>query len=122
MTKALQFGYMSALATYANEIKRVRALGIETADIARATGAAKATVTAWLRATRRPRAEHRDRLMELVAIADRLSEVMDDDQIAIWLQKPLTALDDERPLDAIANGDYRRVSRLVAELENDSFA
>ena len=108
--------------TYANEIKRVRALGIDTADIARATGAAKATVTSWLRATRRPRAEHRDRLLELVTIADRLSEIMDDDQIALWLQKPLVALDDERPLDAIADGGYRRVSRVVAELENDSFA
>ena len=110
------------MATYANEIKRVRALGVDTADIARATGAAKQTVTSWLRATRRPRAEHRDRLLELVTIVDRLSEIMDDDQIALWLQKPLTALDDERPLDAIANGHFRRVSRLVAELENDSFA
>jgi putative toxin-antitoxin system antitoxin component (TIGR02293 family) len=113
---------MSAMATYANEIKRVRALGIDTADIARATGAAKQTVTSWLRATRRPRADHRDRLLELVAIVDRLSDVMDDDQIALWLQKPLVALDDDRPLDAIAGGAYRRVSRLVAELENDSFA
>ncbi len=113
---------MSALATYSNEIKRVRALGVDTADIARATGAARATVTSWLRATRRPRAEHRDRLLELVAIVDRLSDVMDEDQIALWLQKPLTALDDQRPLDAIARGDYRQVSRLVAELENDSFA
>jgi uncharacterized protein (DUF2384 family) len=113
---------MSALASYANEIRRVRALGVETADIARATGAAKQSVTAWLRATRRPRAEHRDRLLELVAIVDRLSEVMDDDQIALWLQKPLAALEDDRPLDAIANGNYRRVSRVVAELENDSFA
>jgi putative toxin-antitoxin system antitoxin component (TIGR02293 family) len=113
---------MCAMAIYSDEIKRVRALGIDTADIARATGAARATVTAWLRATRRPRAEHRERLLELVAIADRLSDVMDDDQIALWLQKPLRALDDQRPLDAIAMGDYRAVSRLVAELENDSFS
>jgi uncharacterized protein (DUF2384 family) len=113
---------MSAVASYATELKRVRALGIESAEIARATGAARATVNAWLRATRRPAAEHRARLMELVAIADRLSEVMDDDQIAIWLQKPLPALKDARPLDAIADGRYRAVSRVVAELENDSFA
>ena len=113
---------LSALAVYANELKRVRALGIESADIARATGAAKATVNAWIRATRRPAAEHRDRLMELVAVVDRLTAVMDDDQIALWLQKPLPALRDARPLDAIANGKYRDVSRVVAELENDSFA
>ena len=110
------------MAVYANELKRVRALGIESADIARATGAAKATVNAWIRATRRPAAEHRDRLMELVAVVDRLAEVMDDDQVALWLQKPLPALRDARPLDAIAHGKYRDVSRVVAELENDSFA
>ena len=113
---------MSAMAVYANEIKRVRSLGLDTADIARATGAARATVSSWLRATRRPRAEHRERLLELVAIVDRLVEVMDDDQVALWLQKPNVALEDERPLDSISRGGYERVSRVVAELENDSFA
>ena len=113
---------MNAVATYSNEIKRVRGLGIDIADIARVTGAARATVGSWVRATRRPRAEHRDRLLELVAIADRLSDVMDDEYVGIWLQKPLPALDDERPLDALSAGRYRDVSRIVAELENDSFA
>lgn len=113
---------MSAMATYANEIKRVRSLGIEPADIARVTGAARATVSSWIRATRRPGATHRDRLLELVAVVDRLSLVMDDGYIAIWLQKPLPALNDEPPLDALGNGRYKDVSRLVAELENDSFS
>ena len=113
---------MSAMAVYSNEIKRVRDFGIDSAAVARATGAARATVNAWLRATRRPSADHRDRLLELVAIADRLTAVMDDDQIGLWLQKPSVALDDARPLDAIADGRYRDVSRLVAELENDSFS
>jgi len=34
----------------------------------------------------------------------------------------LPALDDARPIDALAGGRYRDVSRLVAELENDSFS
>jgi len=113
---------MSAIATYSNEIKRVRAFGIEPADIARVTGAARATVSSWIRATRRPGAVHRQRLMELVSVVDRLSDVMDDDYIAIWLQKPLPALDDDSPLDALGDGRYKQVSRLVAELENDSFS
>ena len=113
---------MSAIATYANEIKRVRSLGIEPADIARVTGAARATVGSWIRATRRPGAAHRERLLELVAVADRLTRVMDPDYVAIWLQKPLPALGDETPLDALSNGRYKEVSRLVAELENDSFS
>jgi transcriptional regulator with XRE-family HTH domain len=113
---------MSAVATYANEIKRVRSLGIEPADIARVTGAARATVSSWIRATRRPGAVHRQRLLELVAVVDRLDRVMNEDYIAIWLQKPSAALDDRSPLDALGDGRYRDVSRLVAELENDSFS
>lgn len=113
---------MSAIATYANEIKRVRSLGVNTADIARVTGAARATVSSWIRATRRPSAVHRDRLLELVTVVDRLSDVMDEDHIALWLQKPLLALSDDSPLNALGDGRYKEVSRLVAELENDSFS
>ena len=113
---------MSAIATYANEIKRVRSMGIEPADIARVTGAARATVGSWIRATRRPGAAHRERLLELVSVVDRLSRVMDEDYVAIWLQKPLVALNDDSPLDALGDGRYKAVSRLVAELENDSFS
>jgi uncharacterized protein (DUF2384 family) len=113
---------MSAMATYANEIKRVRSLGVDNADIARVTGAARATVSSWIRATRRPGAAHRDRLLELVAVVDRLSDVMDEDHIALWLQKPLPALSDDSPLNALGAGRYKDVSRLVAELENDSFS
>ncbi len=67
-------------------MKGVQKLDIKSADIARATGAARATVNASIRATRRPAAEHRERLLELVTLVDRLSEVMDDDQIALWLR------------------------------------
>jgi hypothetical protein len=47
---------------------------------------------------------------------------MDEDYIALWLQKPQPALDEASPLDALSDGRYRDVSRLVAELENDSFS
>ncbi len=47
---------------------------------------------------------------------------MDQDYVPLWLNKPLPALGDERPLVALGKGRYRDVSRLVAELENDSFS
>lgn len=113
---------MSAVTAYADEVKRVRSLGVETGDIATATGAEVGTVTSWARATRRPSAEFRARLLELIAIVDRLSRTMDTQYIPLWLNKPLLALGDERPLIALGNGRYKEVSRLVAELENDSFS
>jgi hypothetical protein len=33
------------------------------------------------------------------------------------MRKPVPLLDDDKPLDVIAAGDYRRVSRVVAGLE-----
>ena len=87
---------MNAMATgYASDLRRVKALGIDASDISRVTGAARATVSSWMRATRRPGAAHRERLLELVAIVDRLVDVMDEDYVAIWLQKPLPALNDD---------------------------
>lgn len=108
--------------SYADEVKRVRKLGVDTGDIAIATGARVGTVTSWARATRQPSVPFRDRLLELSSIVDRLSETMAPGYVPLWLNKPLRALDDERPLVALGKGRYRDVSRLVAELENDSFS
>jgi len=113
---------MGTSTAYADEVKRVRDVGVDTVDIAQATGTATATVTAWARATRQPSGEHRDRLLELVALVERLSRVMDPPYVPVWLHKPLSALDDRRPLEALSKGQYRQVSRLVAELENESFS
>jgi len=41
---------------------------------------------------------------------------MEPDHIPVWFTKPLEALDDEKPLDLIAGGDYVRVARLVSGL------
>ena len=107
---------------YADEVKRVKALGLEASDIAEATGAEIGTVSSWARARRQPSASYRARLLELIALVDRLSGAMDPAYVPLWLNKPLPALGDETPVVALGQGRYREVSRLVAELENDSFS
>ena len=42
---------------------------------------------------------------------------MDPTYVPVWLRKPAPLLDDDKPLDVIAVGDYRRVSRVIAGLE-----
>jgi hypothetical protein len=113
---------MSALTAFADEVKRVRELGVATGDIATATGSQPATVNAWARATRQPSGEKRERLLELVALVDRLERLMAASYVPLWLLKPVPALGDRRPLELLSKGRYRDVSRLVAELENDSFS
>lgn len=62
-------------------------------DIARATGAAPSTARAWLAGTRAPTGERAERLVELSALVERLTRVIDPSYIAVWLRKPVPALD-----------------------------
>lgn len=60
-------------------------------------------------------------MAELSAAVERLALVIDPDYIPVWLRKPIFALDDEKPLDVLARGEYRRLSRVISELESPTF-
>jgi hypothetical protein len=92
--------------------------GIGDELIARATGAARSTVRDWLAGRTSPTGVRAERVGELSAIVDRLPRVMQSDYIGVWLTKPIEALDDDKPVDVIARGDYRQVARIIAELED----
>ena len=111
-----------AVTAFSDEVRRVQRLGVGTSDIAVAVGAQPATVNAWARATRRPTGAKRERLMELVSLVDRLERVMAPRYVPLWLLKPVPALGDHRPLELLSKGRYRDVSKVVAELENESFS
>jgi Protein of unknown function (DUF2384) len=61
-------------------------------------------------------------LVELLAIVNRLTRVMAAEYIPIWMTKPIEALENEKPLDLIARGEYRYVSALVRNLEHSGAA
>jgi len=105
----------TAFAGEASHIKEIGHLGVR--DIARATGANETTVRAWLRDDRSPSGRHAERLTELSSIVERLVQVMEPSYVPVWMRKPISLLDDDKPLDVIAAGEYRRVSRVVAGLE-----
>jgi hypothetical protein len=42
---------------------------------------------------------------------------MDRGYIPVWLNRPLEAFNDDKPIELLARGDYRAVARLIAELE-----
>ena len=79
------------------------------------------TVSAWLRRERAPRGRRAERLVELSAIAERLTAVLGPERVPVWLNKPIPALDHRKPLDVIAEGGYEQVSRVVAEFESPTF-
>ena len=109
--------------SFAKEASYVREVGhLSDRDIARATGAGVSTVGAWMRRTREPTGERAERLAELSAVVERLARVIDPDYIPVWLRKPVVALEDEKPLDVLAGGEYRRLSRVISELESPTFS
>jgi transcriptional regulator with XRE-family HTH domain len=109
--------------SFAREASYIREVGhLSDKDIARATGAGVSTVGAWMRCTRMPTGERAERLAELSAVVERLVRVIDAEYIPVWLRKPVVALDDEKPLDMLARGEYRRLSRVISELESPTFS
>jgi len=105
-----------AFADEALRIKRTAGIGDEL--IARSTGAARSTVRDWLARRSAPTGVRAERLGELAAIVDRLPRVMRPEYIPVWLTKPIEALGDEKPIDVIGQGEFRRVARIVSELED----
>ena len=104
---------------FADEVILVKDLGrLNDRLIARATGAAPSTVRGWLSRKSSPVGVRAERGAELSALVTRLMRVIDADYIPVGLTKPNEALDDEKPLDLIARGEYRRVSSVVRTLEH----
>lgn len=108
---------MSMSLAYADEAIHLREGGLSDRDIARATGVGLSTVGSWLRRTRAPKGERAERLAELAAIVDRAAGVMDPEYVVVWLHRPVPALDDDKPIDVLPRGEYKRVAQLLRGLE-----
>jgi uncharacterized protein (DUF2384 family) len=103
---------------FASEAAHIQKIGhLSSADIARATGANETSVRAWIRDDRSPAGTHAERLAELSSLVERLVRVMKPDYVPVWMRKPIPLLEDDKPLDVIRAGEYRRVSRVIAGLE-----
>ena len=108
---------------FATEAAHVQEIGhLSAADIARATGANETTARAWLRGSRSPSGVRAERLAELSSIVERLARLMEPGYVPVWMRKPVPLLDDDKPLDVIAAGEYRRVTRVLAGLESPGAA
>jgi hypothetical protein len=102
----------------AEEAVHVRDTGhLSDRDIARATSAAPSTVREWLAGRSTPRGSRAERLVELSSIVERLARVIRPAYIPVWLNTPVPLLDDDKPIERIAAGDYRAVARLISGLE-----
>src|SRR5215207_5100671 len=106
---------MSVLTLEAQRMRDVAHLS--DALIAKATGARPSTVRDWFSGRSSPTGKRAERLIELSEMTDRLARVMQAEYIPVWLQRPVPVLDDEKPIEMLARGDYRPVAQAIAGLE-----
>lgn len=106
---------MSVLTLEAQRMRDVAHLS--DALIAKATGARPSTVRDWFTNRSSPTGKRAERLIELSEMTDRLARVMKAEYIPVWLQRPVPVLDDEKPIELLARGDYRPVADVIADLE-----
>jgi transcriptional regulator with XRE-family HTH domain len=109
----------SMITAYAEEAMHVHDAGhLSDREIARATGAAPSTVREWLAGRSAPSGTRAERLAELSSMVERLGRVIRPNYIPVWMNKPVELLDDDKPIERIAAGDYRSVARLISGLED----
>jgi hypothetical protein len=75
-------------------------------------------VREWLARRSAPSGVRAERLAELSSLVERLARVIRPTYIPLCLCKPVPALDDDKPIDRIAIGDYRSVVRLISGIED----
>ncbi len=86
---------------------------LDTNDVAKVLGATQRSVSRWANHKASPRRDSEDRLLELKAVVDLLRSVLREEPARLWLRSPNPRLDWRKPLEVVADGDYRRV---VAEI------
>lgn len=82
---------------------------LDQADLARVLDTNPRTVARWLHREAAPRPDSRERVLELLAVLDQLSGVLQAQAAHDWLFSPNQMLDHYKPVDLLREGEYRRV-------------
>jgi putative toxin-antitoxin system antitoxin component (TIGR02293 family) len=84
-------------------------LEFDQSDLARVLDTNPRTVARWLHRQASPRPDSRERVLELLAVLDQLSGVLQAHAAHDWLFSPNPMLDHYKPVDLLREGEYRRV-------------
>lgn len=79
------------------------------------------TASEWLNRTAAPRPDARERLLELIAVLELLSETLRTRAAHDWLFMPNPSLDHHKPVELLRGGDCRRVLGAVDALADGVF-
>jgi putative toxin-antitoxin system antitoxin component (TIGR02293 family) len=110
---------MTALADRLGEV--VAKVELDQTELARLLDTNPRTVSRWLNKQASPRPEARERLLELIAILERLSGVLRPEPAHDWLFTPNPMLDNYRPVDLLREGKVRPVLGAIDALAEGVF-
>lgn len=94
---------------------------MDQSDVASLLGTNPRTVGRWLAHETEPRTEVRRRLLEVLAVLEQLSGVLEPQAAHDWLFSPNTLLEHRKPIDLLAAGDWRQVLGLIDALAEGVF-
>lgn len=95
--------------------------GFEYADIARILQTSPRTVSRWAHDEVEPRFEMRERLFELAAVVERLTQVVNPRAAQHWLFVPNAQLGYEKPVELIQAGQFKKVLAAIDALGEGVF-
>jgi putative toxin-antitoxin system antitoxin component (TIGR02293 family) len=101
--------------------RAVQHTDLDQADIARLLGTNPRTVSRWLQNQAEPRPEARRRLLEVLAVLEHLSGVLKPQAAHDWLFSPNGMLDHHKPVELLAEGEFRRVLAMIDALAEGVF-
>src|SRR4051812_10994402 len=94
---------------------------LDRAAVAQLVGANPRTVARWLAEDSQPRTEARRRLLEVLAVLEQLSGVLEPQAAHDWLFSPNPALEHRKPVDLLGEGEFRPVLGLIDALAEGVF-
>jgi putative toxin-antitoxin system antitoxin component (TIGR02293 family) len=94
---------------------------VDQAELARMLETTPRTVSRWLSRQTNPRPDARERLLEVLAVVERLSGTLRPQAAHDWLFTPNPELDHHKPVDLLRDGDYRPVLGLIDAMAEGVF-
>ncbi|MBA2359536.1 MAG: DUF2384 domain-containing protein [Actinobacteria bacterium] len=91
-------------------------------DLARVLETSPRTIARWLNQGATPRPHARERLLELIAVLELLSETLRPPAAHDWLFTPNRSLDHHKPVELLREGNFRSVLGAIDALADGVFA
>lgn len=99
----------------------IDAAGLDYVDVARMLQANPRTVSRWINEGSEPRWDVRERLLELTAVIERLTQVVRPSAAQDWLFTPNAEMGYDKPVELVRAGRFKDVLAVIDSLGEGVF-